>query len=392
MSAHFYLPKYLIQFQSRSPLRWNGRDALILGHPAQYIIEKRGDSIWVRNLTTPTGAVQNLVVLPLRELVDGKTLSLDPYKPSDTLSLKEIQEISPVSWTEVGKIIPAALSQNIAIATEDAAFIGNMKKGAIALFTLLLVVMGSKMMEPDLKTNEDLIPKKFAKIIMTKPKELSKPAASGAAQSRAQAKAVARAFQTKTVQNSLRTILKGGLSRYSIMSTGKSIQSLSQKINANESISGVGLEKKANALIAGVDTGKYRMGTDAGYGTSAGVNVKGQGHGQLEIGLNTQDASVDEGLTKEEVARVIHSHMNEIRYCYEAAILKDATIAGKLLVDFKINGGGNVPNAGISEASMQNQQVSQCLLTKLRSWKFPQPRGGVLVAVSYPFIFKSLSR
>ena len=122
------------------------------------------------------------------------------------------------------------------------------------------------------------------------------------------------------------------------------------------------------------------------------MNVKCQGNGQFEVGLITQDAVVDEGLTKEEVAKVIHSHMNEIRYCYESAILKDPTLAGKVLIDFKINANGVVPSAGIAENSISDGQVGNCLTNKLRTWKFPQPRGGVVVAVSYPFIFKSLSR
>lgn len=134
------------------------------------------------------------------------------------------------------------------------------------------------------------------------------------------------------------------------------------------------------------------MGSENGYGSGTGVNVNGQGKGQIEIGLNAADATVDEGLTKEEVARVIHSHMQEIRYCYESAIIKDATLAGKLLVDFKINGNGVVPNAAISEATLHDAQVTNCLVGKLKTWKFPNPRGGVMVAVSYPFIFKSLSR
>jgi hypothetical protein len=176
------------------------------------------------------------------------------------------------------------------------------------------------------------------------------------------------------------------------MATGRAIQSLSEKITSQSDVMGTGLQVKASDTLGGAKLGNAKMGSDSGYGSGSGVNVNGQGHGQLEIGLNTADASVDEGLTKDEVAKVIHSHMNEIRYCYESAILKDPNLAGKLLVDFKINASGIVPNAGISEHSLNDLGVSQCLLGKLKSWKFPQPRGGVMVAVSYPFIFKSLSR
>jgi hypothetical protein len=253
--------------------------------------------------------------------------------------------------------------------------------------------MVGKVMEPNVSTNEELIPAKYAKLILTKPKETkSTPASGGATQSQAQVKAIARAFQSKTVQKSMQSILKGGLSRYSVLATGRAIQSLSQKITADSNVVGAGLQEKGSNLLAGANTGTYKMGSDSGYGSGTGVNIKGQGKGQLEIGLNTAEASVDEGLTKDEVAKVIHSHMNEIRYCYESAILKDPNLAGKLLVDFRINAGGVVPNAGVSEATLKDQVVTQCLLGKLKSWKFPQPRGGVMVAVSYPFIFKSLSR
>jgi hypothetical protein len=33
--------------------------------------------------------------------------------------------------------------------------------------------------------------------------------------------------------------------------------------------------------------------------------------------------------------------------------------------------------------------VQSCLLTKLRALQFPKPRGGGVVIVTYPFVFKS---
>ena len=130
------------------------------------------------------------------------------------------------------------------------------------------------------------------------------------------------------------------------------------------------------------------LGTRSGIGTT----ISGQGSGQLEIGLNFHDATVDEGLTREEVAKVIHSHINEIRYCYESAILSDPSLAGKVLIDFRIGSRGAVDSAQTAGDSMNNSNVSRCLVAKLKNWKFPSPRGGVQVAVSYPFLFKSVNR
>ncbi len=176
------------------------------------------------------------------------------------------------------------------------------------------------------------------------------------------------------------------------MATGRSIQSLSQKILSQTNEAGAGLEKKTGAMLGAMNTGNFQIGSENGYGSGNGTNVKGQGTGHLEIGLNLKDATVDEGLTKEEVAKVIHSHMNEIRYCYESAILADPSLSGKVLVDFKIGSTGGVATAAAAENTMNNVQVGGCLVGKLKNWKFPQPRGGVMVAVSYPFIFKSLTR
>jgi hypothetical protein len=391
MSANFYQPKYLVKFGRSLPIRWDGRSIISLGHPVRYMLERRGNSIWVRNFTTEQGSVESLRTLDFETLLSGAPAFLST-QTKETITVTELRTVAPVAWNLVPKNLPFTLSSAITAASEDVLFKKHLKQGLAMLSVLLITVVGSRFLEPEVKTDEAIIPQKFAKIILTKPKELKSPTTGGVSSARAQSKAIARAFQTKTVQNSLRSILKSGLSKYSVMATGKAIQNLSQKISASETLLGSGLQKKADGLLGAAEVGKPRIGADGGYGNGQGLSIKGQGNGQFEVGLNTQDASVDEGLTKEEVARVIHSHMNEIRYCYESGILKDPTIAGKLLVDFKINATGLVPNAGVLEASLKDSQVTQCLLGKLKTWKFPHPRGGVVVAVTYPFIFKSLSR
>jgi hypothetical protein len=392
MKIHLHKPKFLVRFQDRKLIRWDGASPLALGHPVRYLIEKRNERIWVRDFTHEQGIVTKVKNFDLSEWIDQGTFSLSDLHANDVIRFQTLHDVPAVNW----QAIPAstvALPQKAMLALEDLLFRKHLQKMAGAMAFLLIAVIAGKLADPEIKTNEDLIPAKYAKLILTKPKEnKSTPASGGATQSQAQVKAIARAFQSKTVQKSLKSILRGGLSRYSVMATGRAIQSLSEKASGETNVMGAGLQNKASNLLAGSQVGNYQMGSDSGYGSGTGVNINGQGRGQLEVGLNTAEASVDEGLTKDEVAKVIHSHMNEIRYCYESAILKDPNLAGKLLVDFKINASGVVPNAGIGEASLHDPLVTQCLLGKLKTWKFPNPRGGVMVAVSYPFIFKSLSR
>ncbi len=383
--------EFLVKIGNSLPIRWNGEDILIHGHPARYALEREGEHLTIRNLDTPIGKRIDLNRLPLHSLLMGKCATLSGSS-GDLLSLTALVKNRPIDQERVPARYSGPPAPVADEAPEDFIFKKNLKKGAAVLASLFLVVFTSHLLEPEIKTDESLIPKKFAKIILTRPKPPTHASSGSLAASRAQAKAVAKAFQTKTVQNSLKSILKSGLSRYSLMSTGKSIQNLSKKIASQQAELGAGVQGKADALLAANTIGTPRVGDAGGYGSGKGPIVNGQGKSQFEVGLGGQDALVDEGLTKEEVARVIHSHMNEIRYCYESGILKDPTIAGKLLIDFRINASGVVPHAGITEASLRDPFVSQCLLSKLKAWKFPHPRGGVMVAVSYPFIFKSLSR
>ena len=103
-------------------------------------------------------------------------------------------------------------------------------------------------------------------------------------------------------------------------------------------------------------------------------------------------SSVDEGLTKDEVGEVIHKHLSEVRYCYESAMIRSPDIEGKLMTDFTINGQGIVKSADVKSSTLPDPRLDDCIIRRLVTWKFPKPRGGVDVAVAYPFIFKSLGR
>jgi hypothetical protein len=384
-------PQYVIRFtkgkrKTDLPMTkvWNGTGGLVMGHPARFLLNKKGDQILIRDLGTPEG-------------LKAKVFTSHPQ-----ISIEMIKPRAAISWEQIAKIGQVEFTDEKIVFEEETFFKKQAVRVAASAAVFMLAVFLFKPSAEDIKAkNDELIPAKYAKIIMTKPIEKSVAASGGASQSSGQKKAIARVFQSATVQKSLKSILKGGLSKYSIMSTGRAITTLATKVSQQTGGTAMSLNAKADSLIAGANVGPMSVGNGTGYGTGNGTNVNGQGSGSLSIGLNTDDAAVDEGLTKDEVARVIHAHLNEIRFCYENAILKNPELAGKVLVDFKINPNGAVPNAGVAESSMEGRTpagnsgggaVGSCLVAKLRNWKFPQPRGGVFVAVSYPFIFKSMNR
>src|SRR3712207_6540232 len=117
-----------------------------------------------------------------------------------------------------------------------------------------------------------------------------------------------------------------------------------------------------------------------GYGKGSHAKVNGQG--RSFVSMDTGESDVDEGLTREQVGRVIHAHMSEIRYCYEAAKLRAPELEGKLSVSFTVAAPGNVSRAGVGSTTVSDRMLNDCVIKRLVTWKFPKPKGGVNVAVN----------
>jgi len=157
------------------------------------------------------------------------------------------------------------------------------------------------------------------------------------------------------------------------------------------SASGVETRSATLASFGGGGSGDGGPGSrGAGYGR--GSNAKVSGQGRSLISLDTGESEVDEGLTRDQVGRVIHAHMNEIRYCYDSAVLRSPDLEGRMVVKFSIGAPGEVRTAGLGSSTVEDRRLHECIVGHLKNWKFPKPRGGVNVAVSYPFMFKTLTR
>ena len=68
-------------------------------------------------------------------------------------------------------------------------------------------------------------------------------------------------------------------------------------------------------------------------------------------------------------------------------LMKNKNLAGKVIVSFTISGTGAVVAASAAGGTLGNAAVSSCIASKVRRWVFPEPNGGGIVRVSYPFVF-----
>ena len=128
---------------------------------------------------------------------------------------------------------------------------------------------------------------------------------------------------------------------------------------------------------------KGKGGGQAGYGKlslvgSAGVSPIPLGAEAIEGG----------GLDTSLIADVINRNLGQIRFCYEQGLQGDPALAGRVAVKFVIGGNGAVKTALVDSTSLNSKLVEDCILLRLRTWKFPLPAGGSDVKVSYPFVLR----
>ena len=136
--------------------------------------------------------------------------------------------------------------------------------------------------------------------------------------------------------------------------------------------------------IGGIGT-KGRGGGTGGYGS--GVGVLG-GKKDVDIGITSGDPVVMGSLDKELIRKVIHSNRGQIRYCYESQLNRFPKLEGKVSVKFVISASGSVATSQVAGSTAGNAELETCVAGRVKTWMFPKPKGGGVVVVTYPFIFK----
>jgi hypothetical protein len=140
----------------------------------------------------------------------------------------------------------------------------------------------------------------------------------------------------------------------------------------------------------GSGLGLARIGTN---GIGGGLANYGDGKGGLhgkenaDIGLGAGQPEVQGSIDPELIRKVVHDHRAQIRTCYETQLTTRPSLAGKLVSAWTIDQSGGVTEAHTQESTLHDKTVESCVAAKIRTWRFPIPKGGGEVFVTYPFIF-----
>ncbi len=158
--------------------------------------------------------------------------------------------------------------------------------------------------------------------------------------------------------------------------------------NAGLGTFGLGGGGKGGGATLGAEILRGKGGGGIGALGAGGVG-KGKVGGTVTRATARSIASTQGTVDREAVARVINSHLNEVHGCYERALLKDPGLAGKVVLEWTIGSAGRVTAAKTKSSTLRNASVEACILSNLKTWTFPAPKGGVVI-ITYPFLFNSV--
>jgi hypothetical protein len=134
---------------------------------------------------------------------------------------------------------------------------------------------------------------------------------------------------------------------------------------------------------------KGRGGGLGGYGTGMGsLGAKRD----RDVTIATGESKVLGSIDPELVRKVIRDHAAQVRYCYEQQLALNPKLEGKISIKWQIGPDGRASSTIIvpgDATTLQNDQVGQCIMSRIVTWEFPKPKGGGIAIVTYPWILRS---
>jgi Ca-activated chloride channel family protein len=94
-------------------------------------------------------------------------------------------------------------------------------------------------------------------------------------------------------------------------------------------------------------------------------------------------------IDKSVIDRVVRQRLQGIRACYQRGLQLRPGLAGRVVARFVIDATGAVTGVEMRSSTLSDPSVEACIAEQLQRMAFPEPAGGGVVVVSYPFVFRS---
>ena len=372
---------------------------------------ENSDGVVVRTLAWPEGEADSWTIVRRRDsrrvelfaslkVLDHHRIAYDKL---GTVAAEEVAQ-GPISIAGVGRLVPVSATAPVFKNEKPSVETSMFKRSLAAVIVFAAIFLSIILTRPKDNPKIEAELKQQVVQILKRIKVQPKPVEQKIADSRVETPKETVRPPTKTA--SIKRL--GALAVFGSMKSGP--QKGGVNLGAVNTTAGPGLG--GNAGSGGVQTSIYSKGLVAaplGAGGNmqggGGYGTKGKGGGQAGYGQLSlvgsagtspiplgREAIVGGGLDKELISDVINRNIGQVRFCYEQGLQGDPALAGRVAVDFTIGGQGQVKVASVGNTTLNSKMVEDCILLRLKTWKFPLPEGGADVKVSYPFALRRTSQ
>lgn len=93
-------------------------------------------------------------------------------------------------------------------------------------------------------------------------------------------------------------------------------------------------------------------------------------------------------LDKQLIDEGVKAGMDRVRRCYARGLASRPALAGKVVIKFVIAKDGSVSQSSVKSSTLGHPETAACIAEQFLELDFPEPKGGGIVIVSYPFLFE----
>ena len=148
---------------------------------------------------------------------------------------------------------------------------------------------------------------------------------------------------------------------------------------------GAGGSGSSLAGVGGLKT-SGRGGNQNSYGTGG---LGGKDNVTI-VGVDGVGADFSSSIDADAIRRLIRKNRNAIKGCYDRALSTNKNLSGKVVLSWKIAAGGRMIDGKVRSSTLNNSQIENCIINRLKVLKFPEPGAGETALVEkYPFVFKA---
>ncbi len=124
-------------------------------------------------------------------------------------------------------------------------------------------------------------------------------------------------------------------------------------------------------------------------GTGGGGRLSGSKEKAVKASSSVSGIDVDGELSAAAISKVIRRRQKSIQSCFEAELRRNPKLKGKVTFEIVIARTGKVKKAKVIRSSLKNSSAENCMVGKIKAWRFPKPDGGdVFTEFSAAFIAK----